>query len=82
MVSLPNNLFTTFGTLIDLLSNSLYYCAPITTRPTIVGEILQQGSCHNLNLRLATKARACKGAGQEGSLRVWENVKMNTHTPK
>ncbi len=38
--------------------------------------------CRNPNLGLATKARACKGVGQEGSPRVWENVRMNTHTPK
>jgi hypothetical protein len=46
--------------------------------------------CHNPNLGLATKARACKCAGQKGSLRVTfhapESAKecegMNLHTPK
>jgi hypothetical protein len=38
--------------------------------------------CRNPSLGFVTKERACKGAGQEGSPRVWENVKMNTHTPK
>ncbi len=35
-----------------------------------------------LALGFATKARACKGVGQEGSLGVWESVWMNTHTLK
>ncbi len=47
-------------------------------------------NCHNLSLGLATKVGACKGAGQEGSLRVTshspESVgefdEMNLHTPK
>jgi hypothetical protein len=46
--------------------------------------------CCNLNLGLATKAKACKGAGQEGSPGVtfhapWsvgECDGMNLHTPK
>jgi hypothetical protein len=46
--------------------------------------------CHNLNLGLATKARACKVAGQERSLGVIfhaprsakECEGMNPHTPK
>jgi hypothetical protein len=38
--------------------------------------------CCNRNLELATKAKACKGEGQEGSLGVWESVRMNTHIPK
>jgi len=45
---------------------------------------------HNLNLGLMTKAKACKGAGQEGSLGVTSHAfgsvgeceGMNTHTPK
>jgi len=45
--------------------------------------------CHNLNFGLATTARACKGAGQEGSPKVascvLKNVGecegMNPHTP-
>ncbi len=45
--------------------------------------------CHNLNLGLATKAKACKSAGQEGSLGVTfhalgsakECEGMNLHTP-
>jgi hypothetical protein len=38
--------------------------------------------CHNSNLGLVTKARACKSAGQEKILGVWESVRMNIHTPK
>jgi hypothetical protein len=49
-----------------------------------------QFMCHNPNLGLTTKARAYKGAGQEGSPRVTShapgNVRecegMNPHTPK
>jgi len=45
---------------------------------------------HNPNLRLATKARACKGAHQERSSgvtfhtsrNVGECEEMNLHTPK
>jgi len=43
------------------------------------------GMCHNPSLGLATKARACEGVGQKGSLGitfyapgsvgVWENVR-------
>jgi hypothetical protein len=33
-------------------------------------------SCRNLNLKVATKARACKGVSQEGSPRV------TSHAPK
>jgi hypothetical protein len=42
--------------------------------------------CRNSNLRFATKARACKVAGQKGSLGVTphapKSVGMNLHTPK
>jgi hypothetical protein len=46
--------------------------------------------CRNPSLGLATKARACKGAGQEGSLEVTSHALgnvgecegMNPHTPK
>jgi len=46
--------------------------------------------CHNLRLGLATKARACKGVGQEGSLEdtfhamgsVGECARMNFYGPK
>jgi hypothetical protein len=46
--------------------------------------------CHNPNLGFATKARACKGAGQEGSLGITSHAPrnvgkcegMNPHTPK
>jgi len=46
--------------------------------------------CHNLSLGLVTKARACKGAGQEGSPwvtshapgSVGECEETNPHTPK
>jgi hypothetical protein len=47
-------------------------------------------SCHNPSFGLATKARACKGASQEGILRVTSHAPgsvgecegMNPHTPK
>ncbi len=47
-------------------------------------------SCHNPSFGLATKARACKGAIQEGILRVTSHAPgsvgecegMNPHTPK
>ncbi len=38
--------------------------------------------CHDPSFGLATKVRACTGVDQEGSLGMWENVRMNTHTPK
>jgi hypothetical protein len=46
--------------------------------------------CHNPNLGLTTKARACKVAGQEGSPGVMSHASgsvgkcegMNPHTPK
>ncbi len=38
--------------------------------------------CCNPNLGLTIKARACKDIGQEGSLGVWESVRMDIHTPK
>ncbi len=46
--------------------------------------------CRNPNLGLATKAKACKSAGQKGSLRITFHIrgmakeceKMNPHTPK
>jgi hypothetical protein len=48
------------------------------------------GECHNLSLGFATKARACKGEGQEGRLGVTSHVLgsvgecegMNLHTLK
>jgi hypothetical protein len=47
-------------------------------------------SCRNLSFELTTKTRACKGAGQEGSLEVTfhapgsvgECEGMNPHIPK
>jgi hypothetical protein len=46
--------------------------------------------CYNLNLGFATKAKACKGASEEGSPRVTSHVPgnvgkcggMNLHIPK
>jgi hypothetical protein len=46
--------------------------------------------CRNPSLGLVTKARACKGASQKGSLRITSHALMivgecegmNTHTPK
>jgi hypothetical protein len=51
---------------------------------------LHEHNCRNPSLGLATKARACKVAGQEGSLRVTPHAPgsvrkcegMNLHTPK
>jgi hypothetical protein len=51
---------------------------------------LYDPSCCNHSLGVATKARACKSVGQEGSSRVTFNVHgsakecegMNPHTPK
>jgi hypothetical protein len=62
-----------------------YYCCYITKL-----ENKKNPNCRNPNLGLATKVRACKSAGQEGSPTVTfhapENVKecegMNPHTPK
>jgi len=53
-------------------------------------EVLFHTRCRNPNLGLATKARACKVVGQEGSsgvtLHAPKSVKecegMNLHTPK
>ncbi len=45
-------------------------------------KMLLRCTCHNPNLGLATKAPVCKRLGQERDLWVWENVKMNSHTPK
>ncbi len=52
--------------------------------------MLKETPCRNLSLGLATKARACKNEGQEGSMGVTfhapKNAKecegMNPHTPK
>jgi hypothetical protein len=46
--------------------------------------------CHNSSFGFTTKAKACKGAGQEGSSRVTfhvpgsvkESEGINPHTPK
>ncbi len=38
--------------------------------------------CRNPSLGLTTKARVCKGVDQEGSLGVWESVRLDIHTPK
>ncbi len=50
----------------------------------------EDGNYHNPNLGLVTKAKACKGAGQEGSMGVTSHALgsigefegMNPHTPK
>jgi len=52
-------------------------------------QVLFEGYCHNSNLKLTTKAKACKGAGQEWSLGVTFHVPgnarecegVNPHTP-
>jgi hypothetical protein len=38
--------------------------------------------CHNPSLGLATKVKVCKSVGQKRDPGVWENVRMNIHTPK
>jgi hypothetical protein len=51
---------------------------------------VSQKECRNPNLGLATKAKACEGAGQERSPRITFHVPMNVgecegmnpHTPK
>jgi len=61
-----------------------FFCFKILWKNTLVT------SCHNPNLGLVTKARACKGEAQEGSPRVTSHVPrsarecegMNLHTPK
>jgi hypothetical protein len=61
-------------------------CDQGSSNLSVVGKHL----CHNLNLGFTTKARACKGAGQEGSPRVTfhapgsvgECEGMNLHIPK
>jgi hypothetical protein len=53
-------------------------------------DIFIQATCCNSNLGFATKARACKGTGQEGSMGITTHVPgnvaecegMNPHTPK
>jgi hypothetical protein len=64
------------------------------THPILYSKILSysihRSCCRNPNLRLATKGRACEGAGQEGSSRITfhalgsvsECEGMNPHTPK
>ncbi len=52
--------------------------------------ISEEERCHNLSFGLMTKARACKGASQEGSLGITSHVPgsvgecegMNPHIPK
>jgi hypothetical protein len=61
-----------------------FFCFEILWKNTLVT------SCHNPNLWLMTKARACKGEAQDGSPRVTFHVPrsvgkcdgMNPHTPK
>jgi hypothetical protein len=48
---------------------------------SMIGGVLEN-NCHNPSLGLATKARVCKGVGQEGSLGVRESVRMDIHTSK
>ncbi len=67
---------------------SLGYCIPTNLAKGIAP--MACISCHNPSLGLATKARACKGAAQEGSLgltshapgSVEECEGMNPHIPK
>jgi hypothetical protein len=49
--------------------------------------LVSNSKCHNLNIRLVTKARACEGVGQEWSptimfhvMGVWESVREWTPT--
>jgi hypothetical protein len=56
----------------------------------MVFPLVHLDQCHNPNLRLATKARACKRARQEGDpggtsytpKSARECERMNPHTPK
>jgi hypothetical protein len=43
---------------------------------------LRSTYCCKPSLGLVTKARVHKSVGQKRSPRVWESVRMNTHTPK
>jgi hypothetical protein len=62
-----------------------FCCLSSFLQPTLIHHL-----CHNPSLGLATKERACKGAGQEWSLGitfhslriVGECEEMNPHTPK
>jgi hypothetical protein len=62
----------------------------ILTRLECVSKFHSCHKCHNPSLGFATKASACKGAGQEGNPRVTSHVpwsvgeceRMNLHTPK
>jgi hypothetical protein len=49
---------------------------------SVVENLIEVVSCRNPSLGLATKARVCKSMGQERDPGVWENVRMNSHTPK
>jgi hypothetical protein len=52
--------------------------------PVIIVEIygVKIKDYRNPSLGIVTKARVCKGTGQEGNSGVWESVRMNNHTPK
>jgi hypothetical protein len=70
--------------LIHNLKTKLTRC---TYKITIVILHMEEGwkhiMCHNPSLRLMTKTKACKVAGQEGSPGVKEKCEgMNSHTPK
>jgi hypothetical protein len=92
------------STIISTCSTKVYVhhvlCAKIFNVSFVLGNIglklnyfvvqWQIDHCHNPSLGLATKARACKGASQEGSPgitshahgSVGECERMNPHTPK
>ncbi len=70
---------------LDLMPHSL-----MSFRWTIISYTTLNLECHNLSLRLVTKARAYKGVSQKGSPRVTSHAfgsvgeceGMNHHTPK
>jgi hypothetical protein len=76
--------------LLDLSLSSTGLLTIMVTRTNIIRVWIGKGMCRNPSLGLVTKARACKGAGQEGSpgvtfhapRSVGECEGMNPHTPK
>jgi hypothetical protein len=57
------------------------YFAMVKDRPIMRNEI-QYVYSRNPSLGLVTKAKVCKTLRQERDPRVWESVRVNSHTPK
>jgi hypothetical protein len=92
------SMFSCFGLIVESIKDfggvSIVLFSPFVVDTTFIhGIVLKVGislkwkllndcKCHNPNFGLATKARVCKSAGQERNPKVWESVRMNTHTPK